>query len=332
MRPTTEVDRQLRTPMLAIISIVVPVFGILGLGFLAARTNYLSEGAGRTIAEFAFKVAMPALLFRAMLAIGPLPGAPWRLAAAYVASILIVWTVTTVATRVLLRRPAIDAPAIAMGTVFGNTVMLGIPLTMMTFGPDAAAPIALLISIDTPLLWIIATLHIEFVRRGTSETKGSAVGALGQVLFDLARNPIVVPLIAGSLWRLTGIGIPTLLDRLLEILAGAAVPTALFSLGLSLAAYKIKGQAATLSFIVLVKLLIYPAVAYALAVWVFDLPPLWTSILLLFAAMPVGANAYLFAIRYDRAVNSVSASIAVSTALAVMTIAALLYVLKFHAG
>ena len=107
---------------------------------------------------------------------------------------------------------------------------------------------------------------------------------------------------------------------------------ALFSLGLSLAAYKIKGQAATLSLIVLVKLLIYPAVAYALAVWVFDLPPLWTSILLLFAAMPVGANAYLFAIRYDRAVNSVSASIAVSTLLAVMTVAALLYVLKFHAA
>lgn len=314
--------------MFSIINIVVPVFGIMVLGFLAARARYLSDDAARAIAEFAFKVAMPALLFRAMLAIGVLPGSPWRLAAAYITSILIVWTVTTLATRLLLRRPAMDAPSIAMGATFGNTVMLGIPLTIMAFGPDAAAPIAMLVSIDTPLLWIIATLHIEFVRRGKAGARRSTLGALGRVMFDLIRNPIVVPLILGTLWRLTGLGIPALLDRLLEILAGAAVPAALFSLGLSLAAYKIKGQTATLSLIVIMKLAIYPVVAFALAVWVFDLPPLWTSILLVFAAMPVGANAYLFATRYERAVNSVSAAIAVSTTIAVATIAAILYVLK----
>ena len=318
--------------MLAIINIVVPVFGILALGFAAARTKYVSDGAGGLIAEFAFKVAMPALLFRAMLAIGPLPGSPWKLAASYLAAILIVWTITTLATLWLLRRPALDAPSIAMGATFGNTVMLGIPLTLTAFGPDAAAPIALLVSIDTPLLWIIATLHIEFVRRGKSGADGiSPFTAIRQVLSDLIRNPIVVPLILGTLWRFTSLGIPAMLDRLLEILAGAAVPTALFSLGLSLASYKIKGQLPTLSLIVIMKLVIYPVIAFAIATWIFDLPPMWTSILLLFGAMPVGANAFLFATQYERAVNSVSAAIAVSTAIAVVTIAMILYVLKQQA-
>ncbi len=318
--------------MLAIINIVAPVFGIMGLGFLAARWRYLSDGAAKVIAEFAFKVAMPALLFRAMLAIGPLPGSPWRLIATYLAAVAILWTLTTLATRFVLRRPAIDAPSIFMGVCFGNTVMLGVPLAVTAFGQEAAAPIALLISVDTPLLWIIATMHIEAVRRSESAGAVSPLAALRGVVVDLARNPIVLPLIIGSLWRLTDLGIPKLADRLLEIIGGAAVPSALFALGMSLAAYEIKGQMRTLSLIVLLKLALFPIVAYVLSVWVFELPPLWTAIMILFAAMPVGANAFLFATRYERAVHSVSAAIAVSTAIAVVTTGVVLYFLRAMVG
>ncbi len=315
--------------MLAILAIVAPVFGILGLGFLSARSGYLDATVGRAVAQFAFKVAMPALLFRAMLAVGPLPGSPWRLAAAYFGAMLAVWVLATVLTRTVLRRPMTDAASIAMGSCFGNTVMLGIPLAITAFGQDAAAPVALLISIDTPLLWIIATLHIEAAQKPGA---GLSLTALRGVFSDLARNPIVLPLIVGTLWRLTGLGIPTVVDRLLEILAGGAVPAALFALGASLATYEIKGQTPTLALIVCLKMLMFPMVAGILAIYVFDLPPLWTAIVLLFAAMPVGANAYLFASRYERAVASVSAAIAVSTALAIVTLAGVLYVLKQSGG
>lgn len=318
--------------MLAIIDIVAPVFGILGLGFLAVRWRYLSDGASRVIAEFAFKVAMPALLFRAMLSIGQLPVAPWRLVATYVLAMAFVWGAATIATRLVLRRPPIDAPAIAMGACFGNTVMLGVPLAITAFGQDAAAPIALLISIDTPLLWIVATLHIEAVRQSQARRAATPLRALLGVILDLARNPIVLPLVAGSLWRLTGLGIPTLADRLLELMGGAAVPAALFSLGMSLASYEMKGQARTLSLIVLLKMAVFPVVAFVLATWIFELPPLWRAIIILFAAMPVGANAFLFATRYERAINSVSAAIAASTMIAVVTTAVILYFLRSMAG
>ncbi len=318
--------------MLAIIDIVAPVFGILGLGFLAVRWRYLSDGASRVIAEFAFKVAMPALLFRAMLSIEQLPVAPWRLVATYVLAMAFVWGAATIATRLVLRRPPIDAPAIAMAACFGNTVMLGVPLAITAFGQDAAAPIALLISIDTPLLWIVATLHIEAVRQSQARRAATPLRALRGVILDLARNPIVLPLVAGSLWRLTGLGVPTLADRLLELMGGAAVPAALFSLGMSLASYELKGQARTLSLIVLLKMAVFPVVAFVLATWIFELPPLWRAIIILFAAMPVGANAFLFATRYERAINSVSAAIAASTMIAVVTTAVILYFLRSMAG
>jgi malonate transporter and related proteins len=316
--------------MLAILEIVTPVFGIILIGWIAARIGYVGPAAGKAVAEFAFKVAMPALLFRAMQSIGAMPGSPLKLVGAYVASVLAIWLLATLANR-LLRRPAADAPVIAMGASFGNTVMLGIPLAISAFGPEAAAPMALLVSIDAPLLWIIGTLHIEGALRdhadGAAQGK-SATAAIKAILLDLLRNPIVLALLVGSLWRIAALPVPPLLDRLLALLAQGAVPAALFSLGMGLAAFEVRGQAPTVAVVSMLKLFVFPAVAGALGWVVFQLPPLWMAIMLLFTAMPVGANPFLFATRYDRGIGSISASIAVSTAIGVVTISALLYYLK----
>ena len=307
-----------------IISIVTPVFGIILLGWLGVKTGYVSSSGGKVLAEFAFKIAMPALLFRSMLSVGDMPGSPLRLVAAYFCATALVWLAATLVTLALLRRPAADAASISMGATFSNTVMLGVPLSISAFGPDAAAPAALLISLDTPLLWIVATLHVSMVTRGDS----AVLPKLGGVLFDLVRNPIVMALIAGTAARMAGLVVPPVPDKLLALLQQAAVPSALFALGMSLATYQLKGQHATLSSICLLKLALHPLLAYVLAVHVFELPPLWSAIAILFAAMPVGANAFLFADRYQKAVGSVSSAIAVSTAIAVFTVSGALYVLK----
>ena len=311
------------TPMLDIIGIVAPVFALIAIGWASARSGYVSAGAGKAVAEFAFKVAMPALLFRAMLNLGELQGTPWKLVAAFFGAIGTVWILATLATRLLLRRPAEDAASIAMGATFGNTVMLGIPLALNAFGPEAAAPIALLISLDTPVLWIAATLQMEAARR----TGAGGFAALKGVVVDILKNPIVMSLALGTLARLGGLVLPAIPEKIVSMMANAAVPAALFALGTSLAAFEIKGQRGTLSLILILKMLVFPVAAYALA-RTLELPPVWVGIVTLFGAMPVGANAYLFASRYDRAVNSVSGSIAVSTALAVLSVTAVLALLR----
>jgi malonate transporter and related proteins len=321
--------------MIAILEIVTPVFGIILIGWIAARVGYVGPAVGKAVAEFAFKVAMPALLFRAMMSIGAMPGSPLKLVAAYVTSVLTVWLIAAFLTKILLRRPQADAAVIAMGSTFGNTVMLGIPLAISAFGIEAAAPMALLVSIDAPLLWIVGTLHIEGALRdqaaGAANGK-SPVAAIQTILLDLLRNPIVLALLVGSLWRVGALPLPVLADRLLALLAQGAVPAALFALGMGLATYEIKGQTATLSLITVLKLFVFPAIAGAISIYVFDLPKLWIAIILLFAAMPVGANPFLFATRFERGLGSISASIAVSTAIAVVSISVLLYYLKAATG
>jgi predicted permease len=309
--------------MLAVLAIVTPVFTLIGLGYLAARYRYLSDGAGRVLAEFGFKVAMPALLFRAMLSVGEMQGSPALLLAAYFGATATVWVTASILNGLLLRRPPTEAAAIAMGSCFGNTVMLGIPLALTAFGPEAATPLALLIAIETPLLWVLATLHMEASRRG----RQMSFKALGGVAWDLVRNPIVMSLILGILWRQTGLGLHPVPDKIISMLGQAAVPAALFALGMTLAGFGIRAELKTLSLLCVLKLVLYPLVAYALTVHVFHLPPLWSAIAVLLAAMPVGANAYLFAARYQTAEAPVSGAIAVSTLIAVFTVSTLLFLI-----
>lgn len=310
--------------MLQIISYIAPIFGLIAVGWLAARSGYMSQGAGRAVTELAFKIAVPALLFRAMLRVGEVPASPFRLAAIYAASVITVWAVTALAARILLGRPAPDRPAFAMATTFGNGVMLGFPVMLAAFGPDAGTPLAILAVCDSILLWMLGILHMEIaLRHGASLD----VRALLGVLRDVARNPLVVALVGGIAFRLSGLTLPEVPARLLDLLAQAGVPVALLGLGLSLASYEIKGEAPAIALITLVKLLVTPAVGLVIGTYLIGLPPVWAGVLVTFLAMPVGANAFLFASRYDRAVAPVSASVAVSTILAAVSVTLVLTVL-----
>jgi len=312
--------------MLAILEIVVPVFSLILLGWAAARFGYLSEGTGKILAQFAFKVAMPALLFRATLNTGPWNGDPILLAVVYFGLLLSVWVAASLAARFLLRRPTADSPAIAMAACFGNTVMLGIPVALSAFGEAAAVPVALIITIDTPLLWLVATIQMELIR---AREQGSTfqLTALAGVTRDVFLNPIVLPLILGTIGREAGLVLPSIADKLLSLLQQAAVPTALVALGTSLVSFQLKGQRATISVILLLKMLVFPALVF-FGTRGLDLPPVWIAVATVLAAMPVGANAYLFASRYDRAVGSTSAAVAASTAFAVVTVSVTLYLLR----
>ena len=309
--------------MSQILLIVTPVFGLIGLGWFVIKVGYVSDVAGRYLAEFAFKIAMPALLVRATLSIGDMPSSPLNLIAAYFLAAACVWVLATLLTWFPLRRPQTDGAAIAMSATFSNSVMLGVPLALSAFGPEAAAPGALLISLDTPLLWIAATLHYEASRRGGAG--GSLLRSIGRIIVDLVKNPIILALAAGTAGRFAGLELPELVDKTTALIAQAAVPSALIALGMSLATYKMAGQAPSLTVICILKLFLFPILTFVFSVYLFDLPPLWTAIATLFAAMPVGANAYLFAERYRSAVGSVSTSIAISTAIAIVTVSALLF-------
>ncbi len=311
--------------MLQILLLIAPIFCLIALGFVVAKARYLVDGAVRGLVDYGYKVAMPAMLVRAMAEVRDVPVSPLHLIGAYGLGILSTWILASLAAVLLLRRPSEDAPSLSMGSCFGNGVMLGIPLILSAFGPDAATPIAFLISIETALLWTLGMTQYEVASRGW---RAVSLSGFGGILTSVFRNPIVLSILVGLALRFADIKMPEMPDKILALIGQSAIPVSLFALGMALAAYQIRGEAPAIVLLCLLKMLVYPALAYVFATQVFALPPVWTGALVLFAAMPVGNNAFLFAARYERAVASVSAAVAISTPLAVLTVALIIALLQ----
>jgi malonate transporter and related proteins len=298
-----------------VLSIVLPIFALIAVGYLAARFGFLSDAAQKGVSEFAFNFAMPALLFRSLATAPALQPGSGNIVFAYFGGLALIWALATVLTPAALRRPAVDAPTIAMASCFGNIVMIGIPLVLAVVGAAGAAPMAVLLSIHTPLLWFTGILHQQTAEQRGDRSPTQVATDLGR---ELLRNPLLIAIAAGALWRLSGIALPTSLDSSLDLLGKAGIPCAQVALGASLTRFAIKGQVPTLSLILALKLLAFPAIVFALTK-LLALPQTAAEVALIFAAMPAGANAFLFAERTGRVVNSTSGAVALGTLLGAVT-------------
>ncbi|CAN0505552.1 unnamed protein product, partial [Discosporangium mesarthrocarpum] len=107
-------------------------------------------------------------------------------------------------------------------------------------------------------------------------------------------------------------------------LGQAAIPAALFALGMSLAAYSIKRELRAAPALTLLKMVLMPAIVWVMTAYVFALPPVWVGTAVIMAATPTGMNAYLFAAKYDVGVASVTSTIVLTTAASILIIPAIL--------
>ena len=131
---------------------------------------------------------------------------------------------------------------------------------------------------------------------------------------------MIVGILVGLAWRMTGLPLPDLAVRFVDALAGIAGPLALFAVGLSLRRFGIHGNVRLAAVLSALKLLLLPAVALAMA-WLFGLPPLAAKVVVATAALPSGVNTYLIAVQFGTGQALTSNQMTISTACAVVTCA-----------
>ena len=310
--------------MNAIVTTVLPVFGLIVVGYGLAKANIIDGVAGRGITLFVFNVAIPAFLFRTVASMTSQDGAPWALWIAFFGGLAMAWILAAIVSHFVESLNVSGGAAPSMATGFGNLALLGTPLGLAHFGDGIAVPLGMILSIHAPVLWFSATLHRELARNAAA----FSIVDTGQTLLRmLATNAIILGLLAGGLGRLRGLGLHPVPDRMLAMLSDAGVPTALVALGVSLAAYNLKGSWGGMFVLIALKMIAMPAFVFLLARHVVSLPPLWIKVAVLFAAMPTGANAFLFAQRNDEAVPAVSGAVALGTGFAAITASILLWLM-----
>ncbi len=310
--------------MNAVATTVAPIFGLIALGFLAARFRWLSASAGKGIAEFTFIVAMPALLFRTIVVSNMGDAQPGLLLGSYFAGVGVIWIAATLASLMYLRRPKAESAVFAMTASYGNIVLLGIPIALGAYGERAAPTAAIIVSVHVAALWLAACVHVAIAEGARS---GPPAHMARSIAIEFGRNPIVVAIVAAALWRTTGLGLHATADRAMQMLTQASVPCALFAVGFTLAGFRIAGEAGALAISCTLKNLALPVLAWFFTFHVFGLPRLPATVITLFAAMPTGTATFLFATQNGIAIQTTSASVALSTTVSMVTLPIVLILL-----
>jgi predicted permease len=305
-----------------IAAIVVPVFGLIGLGFLTAWSGYLKPETGDALSDFVFTVPLPLLIFGVIATADFSGGAPWLLWIAYYIGFTLAWAAGTLIVRRVFGRDARAGVVAGISAAYSNNLLVGIPLILAAYGTHGTAAIALLIAVHLPVMMVLSAIFIEraLVADGLSPDATASVIARGLVR-NLVKNPIVIGLFAGIAWRFTGWPIAGPGGIVVDRLGDVAATLALFAVGMSLRKFGISGNVRASLVVVFIKLVAMPAVAFLVVSFVIPLPPIWAKAAVIAAACPTGVNAYIVANRFKAGEALASSSITLTTAFAVFTTA-----------
>jgi len=303
--------------MSPLVETVLFVFSLVALGYLAGLTGYLKPASGEGISEFAVNVAMPLLLFQTMVQSDFHGVTPWSLWAAYFAAVAITWTAGhLVMTRIFGR----DARAGIVGGVssaYSNVVLLGAPFILGVFGASGFEVLSLLVSVHLPIMMMASIVLFEMFGRASGETV-HPLRIVKSFLRRLFINPLIIGILAGLAWRISGVPMPDLVERLVDTLADTAGPVALFAMGLSLRRFGISGNIRPALALSVLKLFLMPALVL-LFVWLLGLPPLTAKVAVVVAALPSGINSYLIAVQFNTGQALASNQMTLATVSAVLT-------------
>jgi len=301
-----------------VLSSLLPVVLLVAIGFITGRAGWIRAEAIKDLSNLVFMVLTPALLFRTMSTVHVeqlnfKPVLMYFVAAMLLFGFVLIWQGGT-------RRAAV----LGLAATFSNTVMIGIPLVGLAYGQAGLVTLFTLISVHALVMLTFATVVLELAVAREKVAAGGGGGqhmlltVLGAVRSGII-HPVPLPIIVGLLFAQTGLVMPEVVDRPLQLLGNAFGPVALVLVGVTLTAVRIGDHLKAALGLSLIKNLAFPALV-ALLCWVLGLSGLPLIVMIVTAALPIGANVFMFSQRYQVAEELVTASMAVSTCLALVTL------------
>lgn len=308
-----------------VLSALLPVVALISAGFCFARFGWVGPQLVKPLSALVFMVLTPVLLFRTMSRVHVeqlevMPAIAYTGALALAFGGMFWW-------RGLNRSAAV----LALAVTYSNAVMIGIPLVSLAWGEAGLVTLFTLIPIHSLLLLTVATMALEIVMAHESTARAPGAGwralRVGARAFGRAMlHPVPLPIVAGLLFAQTGWVIPAWLDTPMGWIGKAFGPLALLLVGVALASSSIGGQLRPALMLCAIKNLLVPlaAAGFGLLLGMQGLPLL---VLVVTAALPIGANVFLFSQRYGVAQDLITASVALSTLLSLVSVSLVIVLL-----
>lgn len=307
--------------MAEIAGLVFPLFGLILLGFITARITRQPVEAMGWLNTFIIYVALPALFFK-LLSKTPIEKlASWEFITTNISTTFVIFLMVYAIARLLAKATMPEATIQGLAGAYGNIGYMGPGIALLTFGEAAAVPLALIFCFENVLHFTVAPTMMAL-----SGGKERHIGALiGQIVKKVFLHPFIIATIVGVAAAIVEFTPPTPIERLIDYLAQAAAPCALFAMGVTLALRPLKRVPPELGFIVPFNLVVHPVLMYLSLSWFGDFDPIWVYTAVLLAALPTATNVFVIAQQYGVWVERASATVLVTTSLSVVTVTLLLY-------
>ena len=309
-----------------VIASLTPVFLLIALGVLAGRLNWIRESAVRDLSNLVFFLLIPALLFRTMSAVHVEALDLRPLAAYFPAALLLLFVM--IAWRGFNRASIV----MALGGVFSNLVMIGITLVELAYGKGALVTLLTLVSVHALILLTVGSVLLELAVAREAREGGGRVPHVLETAWTAFKgaliHPIPLPILSGLLFAQTGWQLPVVLDRPLQLLGSAFGPMALVLVGVTLARTPLSGHLRQALWITWSKNLLMPLMV-GFSAWAWGITGLPLTVMVVAAALPMGANMFLFAQRYEVAQGLTTAAMGLSTLLGLFTLSAVMLVMSY---
>lgn len=309
--------------ILTLLTIVMPVFLVIGAGYAAVRVRVFGQGAVDGLMTFAQGFAVPCLLFRGVVDLDLGAVFDGRLLTSFYAGAVVCFALGIAGARRIFRRRPGESVSIGFGALFSNSVLLGLPIMERAYGPESLAPNFAIVAIHAPFCYLVGITAMEFAR---ADGRG-IVATARAVTTAMFRNALMIGLLLGLAVNLTGFPLHETVRAAVGLLADSALPAALFALGGILTRYALRASLGEAGMIAALSLLLHPAITFALAHWTFALPPDFVRSAVVTAAMAPGVNVYVFASLYSRGQAQAASVVLLATALSVLTVSFWLVVL-----
>lgn len=304
-----------------VIASLTPVFLLIAAGFLAGRRDWIRESAVKDLSNLVFLLLIPSLLFRTMSGVRFESLDLRPIAAYFPAALLLLFG--SIAWRGFNRASVVRALA---GT-FSNMVMIGITLIGLAYGQAGLVTLLTLVSVHALILLTLGSVVLELAVAREARAGGQRAPHVLETAWSAFKgaliHPIPLPILCGLLYAQTGWGLPAVVDRPLQLLGSAFGPISLVLVGVTLARTPLGGHLRDALWIAASKNLLLP-VLVAASCWVAGIDGLQFTVMVVAAALPVGANVFLFAQRYEVDQELTTASMGLSTILAMVTLSAVM--------
>ncbi|MFB8829243.1 AEC family transporter [Azotobacter sp. CWF10] len=310
--------------MLQILSITTPIFILIGLGFFAVRFDVISREQIRGLGSFVITFALPALVLKALSNNAFQEVMNWQYMLAYTVGSLAVYLLGLLLALRLRREPLTSGAITALGMAVSNSGFVGYPIVAMLLGPAAAIGLALNMLVENLLIIPLSLILAEAGRQ-----QGSTAKVLHETAKRLARTPLILAMLSGLLLSLLEARLPAIPGKVVEMLAAASAPVALFVIGGSLYGLKLKGLFAGLPMIAAGKLILHPLAVFLLFSLLPDVDPLLMVAGVMFASSPMLSIYPIFGQRFGIE-GRCAAALLFTTLMSFFTISLLIGVMKPH--